>query len=137
MFWVKLSLFFIPNVYIIHSQLDEMSSAIEFLFLCSCIFTRYRLFFLRSIAQFFYTDLHELFCQFISWTNWVKSGKISCQAVTDMENFHDNLIIINLYFIHFNNEMIHRIDDSFVKKNRLHKNKNFTTERISPNLSML
>ena len=66
----------------------------------------------------FYTDLHELFCQFISWTNWVKSGKISCQAVTDMENFHDNLIIINLYFIHFNNEMIHRIDDSFVKKKK-------------------
>ena len=31
-------------------------------------------------------------------------------------NFHDNLIIINLYFIHFDNEMIHRIDDSFVKK---------------------
>ena len=26
----------------------------------------YRLFFLRSIAQFFYTNLHELFCQFIS-----------------------------------------------------------------------
>ena len=23
----------------------------------------------------FYTNLHELFCQFISWTNWVNSGK--------------------------------------------------------------
>ena len=22
-----------------------------------------------------YTNLHELFCQFISWTNWVNSGK--------------------------------------------------------------
>ena len=24
----------------------------------------------------FYTNLHELFCQFISWTNWVNSGKL-------------------------------------------------------------
>ena len=23
----------------------------------------------------FYTDLHDFFCQFISWTNWVDSGK--------------------------------------------------------------
>ena len=29
----------------------------------------YRLFVLRSIAQFLYTNLLELFCQFISWTN--------------------------------------------------------------------
>ena len=26
-------------------------------------------------CAFFYTNLHELFCQFISWTNWVNSGK--------------------------------------------------------------
>ena len=35
----------------------------------------------------FYTNLHELFFQFISWTNWVNSGKfmdnwwISCQVM--------------------------------------------------------
>ena len=40
----------------------------------------------------FYTNLHELLCQFISWTNWVNSGKfmenccISCQVVVDVEN---------------------------------------------------
>ena len=51
----------------------------------------------------FYTNLHELFSQFISWTNWVNSGKfrdnsgISCQVMADMENFYANLIIINLY----------------------------------------
>ena len=52
----------------------------------------------------FYTNLHALFCQFISWTNWVNSGKfmdncwISCQVMADMEKFYDDLIIINLYF---------------------------------------
>jgi hypothetical protein len=46
----------------------------------------------------FYTNLHELFCQeFISWTNWVNSGWISCQVMADMEKVYDNLIIINLY----------------------------------------
>ena len=51
----------------------------------------------------FYTNLHELFCQFICWTNWVNSGKfmdncwISCQVMADTENFYDDLIIINLY----------------------------------------
>ena len=50
----------------------------------------------------FYTNLHELFCQFISWTNWVNSGKfmdnywVSCQIMADMENFYDDLMIINL-----------------------------------------
>ena len=38
----------------------------------------------------FYTNLHELFCQFRSWTNWVNSGKfmdncwIWCQVMADM-----------------------------------------------------
>ena len=47
--------------------------------------------------------LHELFCQFISWTNWVNSGKfmdncwISCQVMAGMEKFYDDLIIFNLY----------------------------------------
>ena len=51
----------------------------------------------------FYTNLPELFCQFISWTNWVNSGKfidkcsISCQVMADMENLYDDLITINLY----------------------------------------
>ena len=37
----------------------------------------------------FYTNLHELFCQFIRWTNWVNYGKIidncwiSCQVMAD------------------------------------------------------
>ena len=51
----------------------------------------------------FYTNLlHELFCQFISWTNWVNSGKfmdncwISCQVMTDMKKVYDDLIIFNL-----------------------------------------
>ena len=39
------------------------------------MYKKRRLFFLRSIAHFFYTNLHELFCPFISWTNWVNSGK--------------------------------------------------------------
>ena len=51
----------------------------------------------------FYTNLHELFGQFISWTIWVNSGKfmdncwISCQAMADMKKVYDDLIIINLY----------------------------------------
>ena len=52
----------------------------------------------------FYTNLHELFCQFISWTNWVNSGKfldncwISCQAMADMKKVYDNLKIISLHY---------------------------------------
>ena len=48
----------------------------------------------------FYTNLYELFCQFISWTNWVNSGKfmdkcwISCQVMADMKKVYDDLIII-------------------------------------------
>ena len=54
-------------------------------------------------CTFFYTNLHELFCKFISWTIRVNSGKfmnncwISCQVMADMKNVYDNLIIINLY----------------------------------------
>ena len=50
-----------------------------------------------------YANLHELFCQFISWTNWVNSGKfmdnwwISYQVMADMKKVYNNLIIINLY----------------------------------------
>ena len=50
----------------------------------------------------FYTNLHELLCQFISWTNWVDSGKfmdnclISWQVMAGMKKVYDNLIIINL-----------------------------------------
>ena len=51
----------------------------------------------------FYTDLHELFCQFISWTKLANSGKfrdncwISCQVMADMKKVYNDLIIINLY----------------------------------------
>ena len=71
----------------------------------SALATLYRLFFVRSIAQFFYTNLPELFCQFISWTNWVNSGKfmdncwISYQGLADTKNVYDDLIIINLYLL--------------------------------------
>ena len=56
-------------------------------------------------CAFFYTNLHELFCQFISWTNWVNSGKfmdncwISCQVMADIKKVYDDLIIFNLYGI--------------------------------------
>ena len=51
-----------------------------------------------------YKNLHELFCKFISWTNWVNSGKlmdncwISCQVMADMKKVYDNLMIIYLPF---------------------------------------
>ena len=51
----------------------------------------------------FYTNLQELFWQFISWTNWVNSCKymdncwISCQVMADMKKVCVDLIIINLY----------------------------------------
>ena len=51
----------------------------------------------------FYTNLHELFCHFISWADWVNSGKFmnncwtSCQVMADMKKVYDDLIIINLY----------------------------------------
>ena len=53
----------------------------------------------------FFTNLHELFCQFISWTNWVNSGKfmdncwISCQVMADMKKVYNDLIIVNLYLV--------------------------------------
>ena len=61
------------------------------------------LFFLRSISQFFTQIYMNCFFQFISWTNWVDSGKfmdncwISCQVMADVEKFYNDLIIINLY----------------------------------------
>ena len=52
----------------------------------------YRLFLLRLIAQIFTQSyVHELFCQFISWTNWVNSGKfmdncwVSCHVMAEMK----------------------------------------------------
>ena len=51
----------------------------------------YRLFFLRSIAQFFMQIYMNFFRQFISWTMRVNSGKltdncwISCQVMADMK----------------------------------------------------
>ena len=48
----------------------------------------------------FYTNLHELFCQFISWTNWVNSGKFidNCWILRQvMKKVYHDLIIINLY----------------------------------------
>ena len=44
----------------------------------------------------FFTNLHELFCLFISWRNWVNSGKfmenywISCQVMVDMKKVYDS-----------------------------------------------
>ena len=66
----------------------------------------YRLFFFRSTAQFFTQIDMELFCQFITWTNWVNSGKfmdncwLSCQVMADMENLYNDLIILNLYQVY-------------------------------------
>ena len=60
----------------------------------------YRLFFLRSIAQFFYSNFHELFCQFISWTNWVNFGNSAEYHVKlwlIWKKVYDDIIIINLY----------------------------------------
>ena len=52
----------------------------------------------------FYANLHESFCQFITWTNWVNSGKFvdNYQAISRSSygwygKLYDDLIIINLY----------------------------------------
>ena len=56
----------------------------------------------------FYTNLHELFCQFISWTNWVYSSRIMSKYGW-YKKVYNNLIIINLYedasIIHFINDL--------------------------------
>ena len=50
----------------------------------------------------FYTNLRALFCQFISWTNLVNSGKFmdNCwtlrQVMGDMKKVYNHLIVINL-----------------------------------------
>ena len=53
----------------------------------------------------FYTNLHELFCQFISSTNWVNCGKFmnNCwkSSYDEMKSVYNNLIIIDLYEIFF------------------------------------
>ena len=70
--------------------------------------TAYRLFFLKSDCAIFFTNLHELYCQFISWKNSLNSGKfmdscwISCQVMADMKKVYDDLIIINLYYTPLN-----------------------------------
>ena len=93
-------------------QKRKVGSLLDFGFIgsieaqCGMFGLAYRLFFLRSIAQFFtWIYVHELFCQFISWKNWVTSGKfmdnccISCQVMADMEIFYNDLININLYWL--------------------------------------
>ena len=63
----------------------------------------YRLFFFKIDCAIFYTNLHELCFQFISWTNQVNAGKfmdncwISCEVMANMKKVWDDLIIINLY----------------------------------------
>ena len=48
------------------------------------------IFFFEINCAIFYINLNEFFCQFISWTNWVNSGKfmdncwISRQVMADM-----------------------------------------------------
>ena len=55
--------------------------------------------FLEQLRNF----LHELFCQFISWTKWANSGKfvdncwISWQVIVDMKKVYNDLMIINLH----------------------------------------
>ena len=67
----------------------------------------------------FYTNLHDFFCQFISWTNWVNSGKfmnncwISCQVMADMKKVYDDLIIINLLSIFSNFSCIFLNNNTF------------------------
>ena len=62
-------------------------------------FSKYSLFFLRSIAQLFTQLYMNCFFQFISWTDWVNAGKfldncwISWQIMADMKEVYDNLII--------------------------------------------
>ena len=38
----------------------------------------------------FYTNLHELFCQCISWTNWVNSGKFMNNCWMSSYGWHEN-----------------------------------------------
>ena len=46
----------------------------------------------------FHTNFHELFCQVISLSNWVNSGKFmdNCQVMVDMKKVYNDLTIINL-----------------------------------------
>ena len=59
-------------------------------------------YFFEIDCAIFYANLHELFYQFISWTNWVNSGKfmdncwISCQVMAGIKKVYVHLIIINL-----------------------------------------
>ena len=96
--------------------------------MCTVAWSKTR-FYLWSIVQVilfeidcavFYTNLLELFFQFISWTNWVNSGKfmdncwISCQVMADMEKIYDDLIIINLYLmILFDKSMLHQSTENY------------------------
>ena len=91
-----------------------MNSIIELLYSCQiglylswsldfCIVRIVQVILFKIDCAIFYTNLQELFFQFISWTNWVNSGKfmgnswISCQVMADMEKNCDNFITINLY----------------------------------------
>ena len=47
----------------------------------------YRLFFLWSIAQSFYTNLHELFCQLVNSGNFMENCWISCQVMANIKFF--------------------------------------------------
>ena len=82
----------------INGTLIECTAELQFV-ICSSV----QVILFEIDCAIFYTNLHELFCQFISWTHWVNSGKfmdncwISCQVMADMEKLYDDLIITNLY----------------------------------------
>ena len=78
--------------------------------------------------------VHKMFCQFISWTNWVNSGEfmencwISCQVMADMENFYDDLRIINLY--RFSSEQLKSSSTNRVFENNQTKISNLTRWKL-------
>ena len=94
--WARL-----PKVEKINYLLTILQSIYSYPLLTIMNFTGY------SFWDWLRNFLHKftwIVCQFISWTNWVNSGKfmdscwISCQVMAYMKKVYDNLIIINLYY---------------------------------------
>ena len=94
---------FQTSLYLIQScGCNEKINLIWWIALEEAIFQIVQVILFEIDCAIFSTKLHEMFCQFIIWTNWVNSGKlmdnccISCQVMADMKKVWDDLIIINL-----------------------------------------
>ena len=81
--------------------LDQLFSEIlrtHFFHLFNLIGWREQVILFEIDCAIFYTNLHELFCQFTSWTNWVNSV-CTCNCLKDVQFMGFSIWKVELFFL--------------------------------------